>query len=235
MVNAIGIIPARGNSKRIPKKNIIEFDGEPMISRTIKVALESKIFSKLIVSTDNLEIAEVSKKYGAEVPFLRDKYADSLSTSSQATLHALMQAEKFYEMKFDIVCQLMPNCPLRTTSDIVGSFNAFKKNDRNFQISVIKYGWLNPWWAQKRDLEGFGKELFPNQIKKRSQDLESLYCPTGSIWFAKSNLLKKFKTFYGDRYNIEPLANWLNGIDIDDYNDLEMARAIYMHRKINKL
>ena len=129
----------------------------------------------------------------------------------------------------------MPNCPLRTISDIVSAFDSFKRNKRNFQISVIKYGWLNPWWALKKDVGGFAEELFPNEIKKRSQDLDSLYCPCGSIWLAKTNLLKKSKSFYGENYNIEPLSNWLNGIDIDDYDDLEMARAIYFYRKLDNV
>ena len=82
MSNGIAIIPARGGSKRIPKKNIIDFNGKPMIAWTIKAALESKLFSKVLVSTDSEEIAEISQKYGADVPFLRRSFSDDITPVS---------------------------------------------------------------------------------------------------------------------------------------------------------
>ena len=119
MSENIAIIPARGGSKRVPKKNILEFFGKPMIAWTIEAAIKSNTFTKVLVSTDCEEIAKISKNYGAEVPFLRKSYADDISPISLATHDALIQAEDFWSLKFDTVTQLMPNCPLRNDKDIV--------------------------------------------------------------------------------------------------------------------
>ena len=128
MVKKIAIIPARGNSQRIKKKNIIEFKKKPLIYWTIKAAIESNVFSRIIVSTDNKEIAKISRHFGAEVPFLRDKYSDSYTSSSIASLYALKQAEEFYKTKFEVTCQLMPTCPLRSANDIRNAFDSYSKN-----------------------------------------------------------------------------------------------------------
>ena len=123
MVNkVICIIPARKNSKRIKNKNIISFDGKPMIYWTIKAALNSKIFSKVIVSTDCEEIREISCQTGAEVPFLRNELADDFTPISLVTLSALSQAEEYWNEKFDIVVQMMPNCPNRDKNTVLNAF-----------------------------------------------------------------------------------------------------------------
>ena len=95
MVKMIAIIPARGGSTRVPYKNIMDFNGKPMIAYTIDAAKESGLFEHIIVSTDDEKIAEVAKNCGAEVPFLRTQYADHHSTVSLATLFALDQAEEY--------------------------------------------------------------------------------------------------------------------------------------------
>ena len=99
----IAVIPARGGSKRIPKKNIIDFMGKPMIAWTIEAALKSKLFDRVIVSTDDYEFASISKEYGCDVPFLRDSSADDLTPVSIATIRAVEQAENYYNEEYDIV------------------------------------------------------------------------------------------------------------------------------------
>lgn len=164
MVNkqAIAIIPARGGSKRLPSKNIISFLGIPMIARTIKAAKDSNLFDRIIVSTDDEKIAEVSREYDAEVPFLRTEKADDHSPVSQATLFALMQAEKHFAENYEIVVQLMANCPLRDSGDIVNAYNNFAASKADFQISCFTGGFMNPWWAATLDDKGHlcrGKKL----------------------------------------------------------------------------
>lgn len=107
MKNNIAIIPARGGSKRILKKNIIDFNGKPMIAWTIEAALKSQLFSKVLVSTDCEETADIARAFGAEVPFLRRGYSDDITPVSEATLDALLQAEKFWNLDFDTVTQLI--------------------------------------------------------------------------------------------------------------------------------
>ena len=189
-MKVIAVIPARGGSKRIPQKNIIDFMGKPMIAWTIQAAYESKIFDRVVVSTDDDECATISKKYGCDVPFLRDTSSDDIAPVSMATIRALEQAERFYSEEYDIVIQLMPNTPLRTAKDIVQHFNNFLEKNNNFQISSFKFGWMNPWWSFRINENEKHEWMFPESFNKRSQDLPNLYCPTGAIWISKVNLLK---------------------------------------------
>lgn len=225
MVNNIAIIPARGGSKRVPKKNILDFDGKPMIAWTIEAAIDSNIFSKVLVSTDCEEIAEISKSFGAEVPFLRRSFSDDITPVSVATCDALKQAEEYWDEEFDCVVQLMANCPLRNSSDIANSMNAFIQNKRDFQISCFKFGWMNPWWAFKFNESGGHESMFPDAQFQRSQDLDDLFCPTGSIWIANAKELKDSNTFYGNNYKFEEI-NWISAVDIDDYDDLNFAKTL---------
>jgi CMP-N-acetylneuraminic acid synthetase len=223
MSNNIAIIPARGGSKRIPRKNIIEFNGKPMIAWTIEAAINSGLFSKVLVSTDCEDIANISKEFGASVPFLRAEFADDITPVSKATCDALMQAEQHWGINFDIVTQLMANCPLRTSADITEATVAFTENNRDFQISCFKFGWMNPWWSFKLK-EDLGHEwMFPEGVFKRSQDLDDLYSPTGSIWIARCEQLKSVHSFYGEGYKFQPM-NWIGAVDIDDYDDLDFAK-----------
>lgn len=227
MVNTplIAVIPARGGSKRIPKKNIIEFGGKPLIAWTIEAALEAEVFDRVLVSTDDPEIAEIANSCGADTPFLRDKAADDISVVSDATIAALSQAGDHWREEYGTVVQLMANCPLRDAADIRDAVKAFDENQANFQISCFPYGWNNPWWAVKLADDGQPIRLFPEAYKKRSQDLETLYCPTGAIWLAKADKLVEAGTFYGPDVVFHPLS-WLSAMDIDDYEDLNMARAL---------
>ncbi len=226
MVNdRIAIIPARGDSKRIPRKNIVDFDGKPMIAWTILAAKNCDLFDHVLVSTDDEEIAEVSKACGADVPFLRKHFADDVSSVSQATVAALNQAENYWKKEFRTVVQLMANCPLRNSKDIVTAVNTFDSKSRDFQISCFQYGWMNPWWAAKLDSNNRPERIFPNTSDVRSQDLPHLYCPTGAIWIASSPALKSANTFYGHDHRFEPIP-WTQAVDIDDYDDLQFALAI---------
>jgi CMP-N-acetylneuraminic acid synthetase len=223
----IAIIPARGGSKRIPQKNIYDFCGKPMIAWTIEAAKNSILFDRIIVSTDDEKIAEISKGYGAEVPFLRDKYTDDYSSVSLATVEAVKQAQEYYNEDYECVFQLMPNCPLRKDKDIIEAYRHYLSKKLSFQISCFKYGWMNPWWAVKLNNDLKPDPIFKKSLSSRSQDLEQLYCPTGAIWIAKKNELLRSKTFYGENHSYLPL-DWKTGIDIDDMEDLEMAKAVYL-------
>lgn len=222
---AIAVIPARGGSKRVPRKNILDFAGRPMIAWTIEAARSCGKFDRVLISTDDAEIAEIGRQYGAEVPFLRDSAADDQSHVSAATLVALTQAETYWGERYDTVAQLMPNCPLRGASAITDAMDAFATREEGFQISCFKYGWMNPWWAVTLDSKGHPKPLFADAMTRRSQDLETLYCPTGAIWIADVEALRKSGTFYGPGHAFHPLP-WADAVDIDDWEDLEMAKSV---------
>jgi len=223
----IAIIPARGGSKRIPKKNIKDFFGKPMIAWTIEAALKSKLFDRIIVSTEDEEVAVISRKCGAEVPFYRDKYTDDYSAISVVTSHALEQAEKHFQESYEIVVQLMANCPLRDVTDICNAYENIINKKNTYQVSSFKFGWMNPWWAYKVDDLDNPTPLFEYEVTQRSQDLPDLQCPTGAIWIAKVDEFKKTKDFYSTGYKFCEI-NWKSAVDIDNFEDLEMAKLLFL-------
>lgn len=228
MVNeTIAIIPARGGSKRLPRKNLMDFMGLPMIAWTIKAAKESGLFDMILVSTDSDEIAEVSLKHGAEVPFLRKLYADDMSPVSVATRNSLQQIEKYTGKNYKNIIQLMPNCPLRTPNSIKTQYEFYLTKNREISIlSGFRYGMFNPWWAHFQEKDGSCSRLFKDQIEVRSQDLPDLVCPSGATWITPKDLLLKHESFYSPNYQFF-LIDWKEAVDIDDSQDLELAKTVY--------
>jgi CMP-N-acetylneuraminic acid synthetase len=229
MVKALAVIGARGGSKRIPRKNIIDFFGKPLMAWSVRAALESGVFAKVIVSTDDAEIAEVGREYGAEVPFMRERFADDHSPISTVVADAVEILRDRFNESYDVVAQIMPNCPLRTAEDIRASLDHFVTHSLDFQISCFEYGWMNPWWAFKISPDGTPTPLNEKGIQSRSQDLEKLFCPTGAIWLARTNCIVRTKNFYGPGFRLFPIS-WQSAIDIDNIEDLEMAKAVYLMR-----
>lgn len=230
MVTHIAIILARGGSKRLPRKNILEFHGKPLIGWTIEAAKESHCYQRVLVSTDDPEIAEVGRAFGADVPFLRESAADDMTPSSGATLVALRQSEQHWGERYDYVSQLMANCPLRGAPEIEDAVMHALQSGAQSQISCFRYGWMNPWWAVRLDDQSHPDRLFPEALSMRSQDLPPLYCPTGAIWIAKTDSLKSNNTFYSDNCVFHPMS-WMSAVDIDDAEDLEMANALFLAKR----
>lgn len=222
MINVAAIIPARGGSKRIPHKNIIDFCGKPMIAWTVEAALDA-LNADVYVSTDDDAIIEVAEKYGAQT-IRRLSCNDDHSTVSQATIATLLQLRN-QGRKYDYVIQLMANCPLRDSNDIRISFQNFISGGYDFQLSCFKYGWMNPWWAVKLKDRYKPEPISPEALKVRSQDLPELFCPTGAIWIARISELLKTGTFYGPDYTVFPI-HWQHAVDIDDMDDLRMAKVL---------
>ncbi len=221
----LAVIPCRSGSKRIPKKNIRLLQGKPAVAYTIEAALKSGVFQSVVVSTDSEEIAEVAQAWGAAVPFLRDSsLADDYTPVSAVTLDMLNRLDPQAGI-FDTVCQLMANCPLRDAEDIKASYAQFRDTDAGSQISVTEYGWLNPWWAMTRDGENVLTPLFKEMMTVRSQDQPRLFCPTGVIWWAKADLLRRHGTFYAPGYHGWSIP-WQRGVDIDTEDDWQMAELL---------
>lgn len=226
----LAVILARGSSKRVPRKNIIDFGGKPMLAWSVEAALKSECFGRVLVSTDDPEIAEIAIKYGAEVPFLRVDANDDFATSSDATICALLQAESHWKTRFSSVAQFMANCPLRNSLDVKNLMASFESSGGPSQISVFPYGFCNPWWSLEISADGKPKYNFPESRQQRSQDLPQLYCPTGAMWVAKRDYLLNEKTFYCAGHTVEAIS-WISALDIDDYNDLDIARICLSYRQ----
>ena len=221
---SIAIILARGGSKRLPGKNKRMFHGKPLVAWSIEAALLSRRFEKVLLSTDSQEIAAIGIEYGAEVPFLRNRASDDHSSSSEATLAALDQAEEHWSQSFAVVAQLMANCPLRTSVHVCDAVNHFLQKNASSQISCFKFGWMNPWWAAKMDSDGCPEWVFPEARSSRSQDLPDLYCPSGALWIAKSHSLRAHQSFYTPDHIFNAM-DWVSAMDIDDEDDWMMAEA----------
>ena len=217
MQGNLAVIPAKGRSTRLPRKNIRLFGRLPMIAWTIEAALNSDLFSDVIVSTDDWEIAGIAEDAGASVPFLReDALADDYTPVSLVTLDVVERLPGYKH-----VAQLMPNCPLRNFKDVQDSFVAWKHTVADSQISVSDYGWANPWWAMTSD----GRYLFEDKLRDRSQDLPDLYCPSGAVWWTTTDKLIQYKTFYMPTVDHYVLP-YHRGIDIDTQEDFEIADAL---------
>ncbi len=221
-MSSVAVIPARGGSKRIPRKNIKLLGELPLLVYTLKAALEADCFEQVIVSTDDAEIADIAEQQGASIFLRAAALADDYTPVSLVTLNVLEQLNDAY----DCVAQLMPNCPFRNSEDIKASFKQFKESQTDSQLSVTRYGWLNPWWAHKYNNETL-EPLFKDALLTRSQDLAELVCPSGAIWWAKTAVLKTYKTFYAPSYAGFVLP-WERALDIDDESDWKLAQALLM-------
>lgn len=224
----VAIILARGGSKRIPNKNIIDFFGKPLIAWTIEAALKTNLFETVLVSTESEQIAEVALKYGAKAPFLRNANYDDFSSSSEATITALKQLKNWNSKEYKTVVQLMANCPLRTASNIKDQLKYYESfSNRKSIFSGFKYGMFNPWWAHRFDNQGNYSKILENNKATRSQDLPDLICPSGATWVSEVSRLFKAKTFYSKGYGFYEMQ-WNEAIDIDDYEDFLLAKAAYI-------
>lgn len=234
--NMIAVIPARGGSTRIPRKNIIDFMGKPMIAWTIEAAKNTKLFKKIVVSTDDPEIAEISIKWGAEVPFLRVAAYDNYTPVDEATLVTLLQIEKELKLSYETVVQLFAVCPLRDEKHIVEAVQFYFEKNVNFLISSYQFNWMNPWWACRIDENNIPERLFPHAwpgAGVRSQDQPKLFGPTGAIWIANVEALKKYKKFYGPGHVFWQM-DALSAVDIDDYEDIDIAKALFLLRNATR-
>jgi CMP-N-acetylneuraminic acid synthetase len=221
----IAVIPARGGSKRIPGKNTRLLAGRPLIAYTIDAALDSGLFSRVVVSTDSEDIARLARECGAEVPFVRaSSLADDHTPVSLVTCDVLERLDPS-GTEHAVVAQLMPNCPMRTGADIRAGYEEFTASGSEAQISVCEYGWLNPWWAMSRDRTGGLEAVFADRLNERSQDQPTLYCPSGALWWARSQTVRAARTFHvpGRTGCVLP---WEHALDIDSEPDWRMAEVL---------
>ena len=184
---ALGVIPARGGSKRVPRKNIRAMAGRSLIAYSIEAALASGVFARVVVSTDDEEIARIARAGRGRGPVREGRRARrTTSRPSRPPPRTPSRGSIPHGALFSDVAQLMANCPLRTAEDVRESHAAFLAGGAPAQISVAAYGWQNPWWALTRDVSGRIQPVFPERLQQRSQDLPPLVCPTGAIWWARA-------------------------------------------------
>jgi N-acylneuraminate cytidylyltransferase len=200
-----------------------------MIAYTIEAALQSGIFARVIVSTDDPEVAAVSRRHGAEVPFMRAaNLADDYTASSAVTADTLERVDPSGDL-YPYVAQLLPTCPLRNAADVQGSFQQLFATGVPAQISITRFRWLCPWWAFERDAQLHITPLFPDATKKRSQDLPLLFGPVGAIWWAQAASLRSSRNFYMPDHTGWEIP-WERAVDIDTEEDWRMAELLKLRQ-----
>ena len=228
----ICIIPARGGSKRIPKKNIKCFLGKPIIEYAIELAKSSGVFERIIVSTDSKEIAECALSVGAEVPFMRPaQLSDDFSGTQAVTAHALLQCSKIYKNEhFDYVCCIYPTSPLLTIGAIHEGLYLLKNSDCDFVVSATEYHFPIQRAIKKNKDEYF----VPNDqqaMVMRSQDLQTMYHDAGQFYWGTLTAYIKDLPIWGGRTKAVVLPR-THVQDIDTFEDWQLAEMKY--QRLNK-
>lgn len=221
----LAVIPARGGSKRIPKKNIIPFCGKPMIAYALDAARDSGLFNRIHVSTDSQEIAEVVAKLGYPVDFMRD---DSLADDHTGIVPVLRWVVKQYEQRgsrYDQVCCIMPNAPLLKSSDMVEAFRIFDENQGSHPLLVYARFPVPVEWAFRRDENGFMSADDPEKILIRSQDLQHAYYECGPFNLWRYEHLQQEHPLNGKALSY--LMPTERAIDIDTPEDLAYAEHLF--------
>ncbi|PAF52163.1 pseudaminic acid cytidylyltransferase [Helicobacter sp. 13S00477-4] len=219
----IAIIPARGGSKRIPKKNIKLFCDKPIISYSIQTAKKCDIFDEIIVSTDDEQIAQIAKTYKAKVPFMRPK---ELALDNTPTIPVIAHSCKMLELKDeDLVCCLYPTAPLIQPEHILLGMEKLLQNPEKFYaFSCVEFD-FSPWRGFVIDEEKISM-VFPQYALSRSQDLKTFYHDAGAFYWAKAHTFYEERTIF-DSHSIGIILPRMNVQDIDTLDDWHIAEIKY--------
>ncbi|WP_338765429.1 pseudaminic acid cytidylyltransferase [Bernardetia sp. ABR2-2B] len=225
----LAIITARGGSKRIPRKNINDFLGKPIIAYSIETALEANLFDEVMVSTEDEEIAQIAQKYGAKVPFLRSiENADDFSATSDVLIEVVEEYQKEGK-KFDICCGIYPTAPFITPEKLNEAFELLitKSFDVVFPVAQFSYPIQR---ALKKDIANKMTMFNPQNLLKRSQDLESAYHDAGQFYMFDTITFLKNKKLWTDNTGVIVLPS-MQVQDIDNQEDWNLAEFKYQWLK----
>ena len=220
-MSAIAIIPARGGSKRIPRKNIADIEGRPMLSYPVEAALGAGIFDEIIVSTEDTEIKSIAEKYGARVI---DRPAD-MATDTAMEIEVYKQVLENLNTRPDYICALYPTAIFVNADDLKGGLEAITGDGKpDAVMSVSRYP-IHPFKALESDSEGFLQMVYPTECLQRSQTYPHYVASNGTFYWLRTDAYLKNLTYYPDRlrgYEI-PAER---AVDIDEPSDLDLARAL---------
>lgn len=220
----LAVIPARGGSKRIPRKNIKNFLGKPIIAYSIETALQSGLFAEVMVSTDDDEIAKIAKQYGAKVPFMRSAAAASdHATTADVIFEVIAGYEKRDEF-FENVCCIYPCSPFVTSKDLNESYTQLLEKQFDTVVPVIVFA--PPIQRALKVKNGFLRFLYPEHIVTRSQDLEESFHDAGQYYWIKTATFRTQKRLFTDNSGAV-IVSELEAQDIDNETDWKMAELKY--------
>jgi N-acylneuraminate cytidylyltransferase len=217
----IAVITARGGSKRIPKKNIKEFFGQPMIKYAIDAAFKSRIFYTVMVSTDDKQIAQIARQYGAELPFMRSEESATDYATTKDVLIEVVNKYRERDIEFDVVCCIYPCVPFLKAETLNNSYKIFLESNADILMPVVRFSYPIQR-ALRINSSGLLEYIQPEHIRSRSQDLEPIYHDVGMFYYYKTKAL--FKQDYKMAY-IEMKESEIQ--DIDTEEDWKMAEIKY--------
>jgi CMP-N-acetylneuraminic acid synthetase len=227
MVNKpICIIPARGGSKRLPRKNIALLAGKPLLAYAIEAAIDSDIFDQVCVSSDDDEILETARIHGAHIA---QKRMEDLATDTAQVKHVCVDLLNDFTakgMEYTEFAVLLTTNPLRTARDIKSAHEIFKSEDANYVMSFVPY--THPPQRAVKATHGYIEPYFGIKYMKPTQSLDTLYRHDGSIIFAKTNVFLKEKEFYGTKV-VPYFMPVERSVDIDTPMDLTWAEFLLSH------
>lgn len=220
----LAIIPARGGSKRIPKKNIKEFLGKPIIAYSIEAAIQSGLFDEVMVSTDDTEIAKIAIQYGATVPFMRsDKTANDFATTFDV-IQEVLQEYELLNKKFEFTCCIYACAPFVTNEKLINTFQVLQENKFDSVFPIMPYGF--PIQRALRKEEDKVSFFYPQFSLSRSQDLEKSYHDAGQFyWMNTAECMEKKQILTKNSGSI--VLSELEGQDIDNEVDWKLAELKY--------
>lgn len=217
----LAIIPARGGSKRLPRKNVLKLAGKPLLAWSIDAALKSKYIDKVVVTSDDREILDISEKFGAEIIIRPDELASDTATSFDAIKHVVENKDYF-----DFIILLQPTSPLRKTKQIDEAVELLEKKKADAVVSVCEMD-HSPLWSNTLPESG-NMDLFVDaKIKnKRSQDLEKYYRLNGAIYICNTDKLIGEKSFFLSNNIYAYKMDRIRSIDIDEKIDFKFAEIL---------
>lgn len=222
-MSAIAIITARGGSKRIPRKNVKEFCGKPIIVYSIEAAVSSGIFEEVMVSTDDEEIAEIARKAGAKVPFMRSNENAGDYASTDDVLMEVLEAYRKEGREFDRFCCIYPTAPFVTADKLKTAMDLLDTADSVMPVVAFSFP---PQRCMILNEQGELSMKWPEHAKTRSQDLEPYYHDCGQFYCCKTDLFMEYKTT--DLPHMVPMImSELEVQDIDNPDDWEIAELKY--------
>jgi N-acylneuraminate cytidylyltransferase len=225
MPNNIAIIPARGGSKRIPRKNIKPFCGKPIIAYSIEAAIASNLFDEVMVSTEDEEIATIAKQYGAKVPFMRsEKNADDYAGTVDVLIEVLEEYNR-QGFTFDYGCCIYPTAPFITNTLLKQAFDKLIKEKLDAVFPVMPFSFPIQR-ALKINKDGLIQMFYPEHLNSRSQDLEKAYHDSGQFYFFNMDSLLSKKKIYSDNTGVI-ILNEMQAHDIDNEDDWAVAEFKY--------
>lgn len=220
------VIPARGGSKGIPKKNIALLAGKPLLEYTIEAALDSKINADIVVSTDAEDIAEVAKKYSVEVIRRPDEIATDQSSTEETLIHALDYMNKKYGKEYEAVITMQPTSPFRTAQTIKQFLNAYETRDTSCDALLTLSEDRTDFWI--RNADGLFCRLYPDAPRRR-QERMPLYRENSCLYITEKNALLQTRSVLGNKADGFIISE-KEGLDINETIDLIIADSMLKAR-----